>query len=128
MDPVELMPLAATLGITFPTAEAGCVKARMEWRAELCTTGGVLHGGTLMALGDSAGGLCAFLNLPTGSPGTTTVSSSTAFLAACRGGIVEATATPLKVGRTVIAIDVAVRDGDGRLLATMTQSQLVLSP
>lgn len=126
MDPVALMPLAATLGISFPTAGPDCVTAALEWKPELCTTGGALHGGTLMALGDSAGGLCAYLNLPPGSTGTTTISSSTSFLAAARGGTVEATARPVRVGRTVIAIDVRIRDDSGRLLATMAQSQLVL--
>lgn len=121
-----VMPLATTLGISFPEAGPDRVRATLDWREELCTAGGLMHGGALMALGDSAGGLCAFLNLPPGAAGTTTVASSTSFLSGVRGGTVEATARPLRAGRSIAAIEVELRDQDGKLVAKMTQSQMVL--
>src|SRR2546421_11409342 len=68
----EAMPLAAFLGVEPVAAAPDEVRARLAWRAELCTAGGVLHGGALMALADSAGGVCAVLNLPDGATATAT--------------------------------------------------------
>jgi 1,4-dihydroxy-2-naphthoyl-CoA hydrolase len=121
-----LMPFAATLGIAFRNYEPEEVRATMSWAPELCTAGGAMHGGALMALADTAGGACAFLNLPPGAHGTTTVESKTNFLRAVRDGEVEAVSRPLHVGRTVIVIETDVRDDEGRLAARVTQSQLVL--
>jgi uncharacterized protein (TIGR00369 family) len=79
-----------------------------------------------MALADTAGAACAFLNLPHGAAATTTIESKTNFLRAVRGGHVEATSTPLHVGRTVVVVDTELRDENGKLVARVTQSQLVL--
>jgi 1,4-dihydroxy-2-naphthoyl-CoA hydrolase len=122
------MPLCATLGITASRFDAEAVVLHLAWRPELCTTGGLLHGGAVMALADSAGGACAFLNLPEGAAGTATVSSSTAFLGAVREGTVTATATPLHKGGSTIAVETAVTDEAGRLVGKVTQTQAVLRP
>ena len=93
MDWHAAMPFGGLLGIELvgePTPEE--VRARLEWREELCTAGGLLHGGALMGLADSAGGLCAYLNLPEGAAGTATIQSGTSFLRPVREGHVEATA------------------------------------
>ena len=86
-----------------------------------------MHGGVLMALADTVGAWCAFLNLPEGA-GTTTIESKTNFLRAVRGGTVQATARPLHVGRTVVVVDTEFRDDDERLVARVTQTQAVLNP
>jgi len=122
----RMMPFAATLGITVTCYTAEEVRVQIEWSPGLCTSGGGLHGGVLMALADSAGGACAFLNLPEGAKATTTVESKTNFLRAVRGGTVEAVARPIHVGRTIIVVETDVRDGDDRRAALVTQSQLVL--
>jgi 1,4-dihydroxy-2-naphthoyl-CoA hydrolase len=121
------MPYGGLLGIELvgdPTAEE--VRARLEWREELCTAGGLLHGGVLMGLADSAGGLCAYLNLPDGAAGTATIQSSTSFLRPVREGHVEAISRPLGVGRNVINVGTHVVDADGRAVAHVMQSQAVL--
>jgi len=92
----------------------------------VCTTGGVMHGGAIMSLADSTGALCAFLNLPEGAAGTSTIESKTNFLRAVRSGHAEAISRPLHTGRTVIVIETDVVDADGRLCARVTQSQAVL--
>lgn len=102
------------------------VRARLGWREKLCTAGGMLHGGALIGLADSAGGLCAFLNLPDGAAGTATIQSSTSFLRPVRDGYAEATSRPLSVGRNVIAVDTEVVDAGGRPVARVIQSQAVL--
>jgi uncharacterized protein (TIGR00369 family) len=124
----ELMPLAATLGIRTHEYSAERVVLSLDWAPALCTSGGMLHGGVIMALADSAGGACAFLNLPAGAIGTSTIESKTNFLGAVRDGSVVASATPLHVGGTTIVVETAVRDPAGRLIAKVTQTQLVLRP
>ncbi len=121
------MPLTATLGMTFERYERDEVRARIEWSPELCTSGGVLHGGVVMALADSAGAANAFLNLPEGATGTTTVESSTRFLRAVRAGAVEARARPVHVGRTLVVVETDVIDSSERLVAKVIQSQLVFT-
>jgi uncharacterized protein (TIGR00369 family) len=81
-----------------------------------------------MALADGAAAWCAFLNLPEGSSGTTTIESKTNFLRAVAGGGVEARSTILHKGRTTIVVDTELRDDEERLVARVTQTQAVLTP
>jgi len=126
MDWTNAMPFGALLGIEAVGAAADEVRLRLTWREDLCTAGGLMHGGALMALADSAGGVCAFLNLPDGAAGTATISSSTSFLRPVRDGYAEAISRPLSVGRNVIAVDTEVVDATGRPVARVMQSQAVL--
>jgi uncharacterized protein (TIGR00369 family) len=119
------MPFAETLGIEFDSVDASEVRAHLAWSERLCTTNGVMHGGALMGLADSLGGLCGFLNLPPGAQ-TATMSSSTVFLRGVRGGVVSAVCRPLHTGRTVIVVQTDLLDDTGRLAAQVTQTQAVL--
>jgi 1,4-dihydroxy-2-naphthoyl-CoA hydrolase len=123
---MAMMPFAELLGIELERASAEEVVGRMHWREELCTAGGVMHGGALMALADTIGAVCAFLNLPPGA-NTATISSSTNMLRAVRQGEVTATARPLHAGRSVIAVQTELRDERGRLVAQVSQAQAVLA-
>jgi uncharacterized protein (TIGR00369 family) len=123
----EVMPLCATLGIAAESFVPELVTLRLPWGAGLCTNGGVLHGGALMALADSAGGASAFLNLPEGATGTSTIESKTNFLGGVRGGEVRAMARPLHIGSTTIVVETELIN-DGRLVAKVTQTQMVLRP
>lgn len=125
-DFLAMMPFAATLGIEINSASKTKVIGTLEWAEERTTAGGILHGGALMTLADSVGAVCAFLNLPKGA-GTSTVSSSTVFLGAVRSGKLTATARPLHVGRSTIAVATELRDDEDKLIAQVTQSQAVLS-
>jgi uncharacterized protein (TIGR00369 family) len=127
MDVTQVMPLAGLLGIETITLGPGEVRLRLPWAPERCTSGGIMHGGALMALADTAGGLLAFFNLPEGATGTTTTDSTTRFLGAVRDGHAEGVARVLHKGRTLIVIDTEVRDAGGRLVARTSQSQLVLT-
>ena len=119
------MPFMQHCGIAVESAARDEVKGSLAFRPELCTTFGAIHGGALMAFADSLGAICAFLNLPEGAT-TTTVESKTNLLAAVRGGVVTATATPLHTGSTLIVVETAVHRDDGRLAAKTTQTQAVL--
>jgi 1,4-dihydroxy-2-naphthoyl-CoA hydrolase len=119
------LPFADTLGITVAEQTAEQATATMAWAEHLCTAGGVLHGGALMAFADTVGALCAVANLPTGA-GTSTIESKTNFFRAVRGGIVIATCKPLHVGRSTIVVQTNVRDDHGKRVAQVTQTQAVL--
>ncbi|HET6258929.1 PaaI family thioesterase [Pseudonocardia sp.] len=120
------MPFTALLGATALRAGPDEVALRLDWDATRCTSGGLLHGGALMALADAAGGWCAFLNLPDGATGTATVSSATNFLRAVTSGHANAVARVLHKGRRTIVVDTEVHDAAGKLAARVTQTQAVL--
>jgi uncharacterized protein (TIGR00369 family) len=122
-----MIPFAVLLGMELVSAAPEEVVGRLAWCEELCTTGGALHGGALMSLADNLGGVCAYLNLPSGA-GTATISSSTNFLRGVREGLVTATARPLRVGRTVIVVQTELCDEAGRLVTQTTQAQAVIAP
>jgi uncharacterized protein (TIGR00369 family) len=119
------MPLGATLGIR-TSGGPDEVEATLEWAPELCTAAGVLHGGALMALADSAGGVCAFLNLPAGAH-TATIESKTNFFGAVREGTVRARSRPLHRGRTTIVVETDLYDSSDRHVARTTQTQAILT-
>jgi len=121
------MPFASLIGAELVSAAPEEVRGRLAWAPERCTSGGVLHGGVLMALADSTGAYCAMLNLPEGS-GTATIESKTNFFRAVREGFVEAVSTPLHVGRTTIVVQTDLLDGKGRRVARVTQTQAVITP
>jgi uncharacterized protein (TIGR00369 family) len=119
------MPLGAHLGMrTFGGAEE--VVTKLGWAPELCTAGGLLHGGVLMTLADAAGGVCAFLNLPAGVR-TVTIESKTNFFGAVREGEVSARSRPLHVGKMTIVLETDVFDASGRHVGRTTQTQAILA-
>jgi 1,4-dihydroxy-2-naphthoyl-CoA hydrolase len=122
----EAAPYTAFLGIEFISASPDEVRTRLAWDAAKCTTGGMLHGGALMGVADSAGGLLAFLNLPAGARGTATIESKTNFFAPLGGGHVHGVSTLLHKGKRTIVVDTELRDDGGKLLARVTQTQAVL--
>jgi 1,4-dihydroxy-2-naphthoyl-CoA hydrolase len=120
------MPFAGLLGLEVVSASPEEVRARLDWDESRCTAGGILHGGALMGLADSSGGLCAFLNLPDGASGTATIESKSNFFRPVSDRYVEATSRVLHQGRTTIVVETELRDADGRLAAKVTQTQAVV--
>jgi uncharacterized protein (TIGR00369 family) len=86
-----------------------------------------MHGAALMTLADTLGGVCAFLNLPSGAA-TSTIESKTNFFRGVREGWVEALTTPLHVGRTTIVVQTDLSDDRGKRVAQVTQTQAVIVP
>jgi 1,4-dihydroxy-2-naphthoyl-CoA hydrolase len=102
------------------------VVAEMTVRPELCTSGGILHGGAYMAFADTLGAIGTVINLPDGKR-TTTTDSSTKFIAGAKvGSMVTGTSVALHRGRTTMVWQTEVRNADGKLCAVVTQTQLVL--
>jgi 1,4-dihydroxy-2-naphthoyl-CoA hydrolase len=122
---VTAMPFAAAVGVRLDAVGPDETVGRLGWAPERCTAGGVMHGGALLTLADSAGAVCAFLGLPEGAA-TATTSSTAVLLRPVRSGDVTATARPLHRGRTSVVVQVDLRDDQGRLVAQVTQTQAVL--
>src|ERR1700733_8139733 len=123
-DLAALMPFAQELGMTVDEASADRVVARLAWTPHLCTAGGVMHGGALMSLADTAGALVAFLGLPDGAT-TATITSTTQLLRPVTGGTVRAVAVPLHRGRTMVTAQTSLFDDSDRLVAQTTQIQAI---
>jgi uncharacterized protein (TIGR00369 family) len=121
---IAQMPFASRLGITLEEASQDRVVAALAWAPELCTSAGVLHGGVLMSLADTAGALIAVLGLAPGQT-TATITSSTHLLRPVSAGTVRAVAVPLHRGRTTCVAQTSVTDADGRLVAQTTQVQAI---
>jgi 1,4-dihydroxy-2-naphthoyl-CoA hydrolase len=119
----DTMPFAKLIGAELTEVTPEVVRGRMEFSAERCTAGGLLHGGALMALADGCGGVLAFFNLPEGATGTATIESKTNFLRGVREGAVTSTSRPLHKGRTMIVIETEIARADGALVAKVTQTQ-----
>jgi len=114
------------LGIELLEAAPERVSARMLVRPELCTLGGVLHGGSAMAFADTLGAIATLLNLPADGR-TTTTESKTNFLAAVASGThVTGDCTPVHRGRTTMVWQTRISAESGKLVALVTQTQLVL--
>ena len=122
------MPFNGTLGFRPGAMTPELVEISVDWAPELCTAAGMAHGGLIMSLADSAGGSCAFLNLPKGGVGTSTIESKTNFLGAVREGTVRAISRPLHTGSTTIVVETELRRSDGKLVGKTTQTQSVLRP
>ena len=122
------MPFAELKGITFIEAGLERVVARMPVRPDLCTLHHTIHGGAVMALADSVGAAATIVNLPDDANGTTTIESKTNFIGGAQeGNTVIATATPIHRGRRTQVWQTRVETEDGKLVAIVTQTQLVLT-
>ena len=125
---LSAQPFARLVGLEVVEADKAKVVGRLTVREELCTSGHILHGGAYMAFADTLGAIAASLNLPAGA-GTTTLESKTNFLGSARvGDTITAETMPLHVGRRSSVWQTRVTNAEGRLLAMVTQTQLVLAP
>jgi uncharacterized protein (TIGR00369 family) len=120
------LPFAELLGIEVVSASPDKIVAEMTVREDLCTRPAVLHGGAIMAFADTLGALGTLVNLPQGA-GTTTIESKTNFVAPAPVGTrVVGEAIPVHRGRRTMIWQTRVSAAEGRLVALVTQTQLVL--
>jgi uncharacterized protein (TIGR00369 family) len=116
------MPFAELKGVTFTEAERDRVVA-----PDLCTLNHTLHGGAVMAFADSVGAAATVINLPGDAKGTTTIESKTNFIGGAKEGMtVIATATPVHRGRRTQVWQTRLETEEGKLVAIVTQTQMVL--
>ncbi len=124
----RLPPFSKLLGIHFISATRDRVVAEMLVREDLCSTPAILHGGAIMAFADTLGACATVLNLQNGLS-TTTIESKTNFFAPARvGTTVVGECLPLHRGRRTMTWETRIKDQNERLLAIVTQTQMVLEP
>ncbi len=127
MNPADAMPFSKLMGVVVTTASAEAVEGEIMVRDDLCTAGGIMHGGAIMAFADALGAVGAVACLPEGAKGTTTIESKTNFLGAAPVGImVKGRSVPLKTGRRMSVWQTAIETTDGKPVAVVIQTQLVL--
>ena len=115
------------MGVELKEVSPERVLAKMTVRPDLCTTGGVLHGGAIMAFADTLGAIAAILNMPQGAR-TTTIESKTNFIGgAPLGSRVIGESVPVHRGRTTVVCQTTVKSEAGKLVALVTQTQLVIA-
>ena len=120
------LPFAELLGIQFVSASPDKIVAEMTVRDELCTIPTVLHGGAIMAFADTLGAMGTIVNLPQGAA-TTTIESKTNFVAPAPVGTrLTGEATAVHRGRRTMIWQTRISTPEGRLVALVTQTQLVL--
>jgi 1,4-dihydroxy-2-naphthoyl-CoA hydrolase len=120
------LPFAEVLGIRYTGAAKDRVTAELAVRDDLCTRPAVLHGGAIMAFADTLGAAATVLNLPEGA-GTTTIESKTNFVSpAPAGSVVRGETTPVHRGRRTMVWQTRITTAEGRLVALVTQTQMVL--
>lgn len=121
------IPFARSLGMDITRADKDMITANVLVTENLCTTGHIMHGGAIMAVADTLGAIGAFLNLPDGAKSTTTIESKTNFLGGAKEGTtVLAETTPVHVGRRTSVWQTRLTGEDGKAVALVTQSQMVL--
>jgi uncharacterized protein (TIGR00369 family) len=120
--------LPELLGIQLVEVTPEKVIATLRVRADLCTTGKILHGGSIMAFADTLGAIGTVVNMPQGH-GTATIESKTNFVGgAAEGSVVTGESTPVHKGRTTQVWQTRITNSDGKLVALVTQTQIVLPP
>lgn len=120
--------LPGLLGIELVEVTPDKVLATLKVRPELCTTGGILHGGTIMAFADTLGAIGTVVSMPQGH-GTATIESKTNFVGgAAEGSVVTGEATPVHKGRTTQVWQTRITGAGGKLVALVTQTQIVMPP
>lgn len=120
------MPFANLMGVEILERSKSRVTGRLLVRDDLCTAGGILHGGAFMAFADALGAIGGFLNLPAGAR-TTTLESKTNFLGSAKvGSTVEGEAIPLHVGRRSSVWQTRITNAEGKLLALVLQTQMTV--
>ena len=126
-NPAATMPFANLLGVEVSEATPSRIVGALVVRPDLCTTGGIMHGGAIMAFADTLGAIGAFITLPEGANGTTTIESKTNFLGpAPLGQRVIGETTPVKTGRRLSIWQTTINLESGRQVALVTQTQMVL--
>ncbi len=129
MGPEEMlaaMGLTRFLGMTVTTAEPDRVVAELIVSEEHCTVGHTIHGGAIMAFADTLGALGTVLNLRGGQTTTTVESKTNFFAGAAAGSRLVAESVPLHRGRRTQVWETRLTGENGRLVAKVTQTQLVL--
>ncbi|MGE0882821.1 MAG: PaaI family thioesterase [Blastocatellales bacterium] len=118
--------LPGLLGINFVEASTELIKASLVVRPDLCTAGEILHGGTIMAFADTLGAVGTVMNLPPNGKTVTVESKTNFFSPAPVGSTVIGESTPLHRGRRMMTWQTRITAENGKLVAIVIQTQMIL--
>jgi 1,4-dihydroxy-2-naphthoyl-CoA hydrolase len=126
-NPADAMPFSKLMGVKITSAASDRIVGEIVVRPDLCTSGQIMHGGAIMAFADALGAIGAFMNLPEGAKGTTTIESKTNFLGSARESETMTGETiPIQIGKRLSVWQTRITRSDGKAVALVTQTQLVL--
>ena len=113
------------MGVRLVSVSRKKVVAEMPIKPMHLNRSGRVNGGALMAFADILGAMGTIINLPPGHH-TTTLESKTNFFAAGDGVAVTGVSIPLHLGRTTMVWQTTIKNSDGRRVAIVTQTQIVI--
>lgn len=113
------------LGVRLGTLTKKKVTGEMRIGSRHINRSGRVNGGAIMAFADVLGAMGTVANLPPGHR-TTTLESKTNFFAAGEGPLLKAMCVPLHIGRTTMVWQTTINNPDGRKVAIVTQTQIVI--
>jgi uncharacterized protein (TIGR00369 family) len=119
------VPFAKLLGIELESFAAGVAVLVMPLHDNLKQNSGVVHGGAIASLIDTATAFAIITLLPEGER-VTTVDLTVTYLRPLIAGRATATAKVLRAGKRVIAVSAEVLGQDGSLVATALSTYLRL--
>ena len=123
----SMLPFGRLLGMRYVSAAPDRIVAELVVRDEICTVPAIIHGGAIMAFADTLGGTATMVNLPEGAKGTTTIESKTNFLSGAPVGTkILGECTPIHRGRRTQVWQTRITTEAGKLVALVTQTQMVL--
>jgi len=113
---VESAPYYQLLRISLEQIDTGFARFRMPFRKELTQAYGVVHGGAIASLADTA---VAFALMTIIQPGerVTTAEFKINFFAAVTNGQMIGEARVVHAGKRLVSADMEVRGQDGKLIA-----------
>jgi uncharacterized protein (TIGR00369 family) len=118
------VPYVNLLGLEFVSAERGAATFALEVREELTRMGGIVHGGAVVSLLDTAAAFAVHTVIePDGR--TVTVDLTVHFLRPALTGRIEAHARVLRRGRRVCILSVEARDDGAEIIATATMTYYI---
>lgn len=118
------VPYVGLLGLEFVRAERGAATFALDVRRELTRMGGILHGGAVVSLLDTAAAFAVHTVIEPDAR-TVTVDLTVHFLRPASDGRIEATARVLRRGRRVCILSVEARDGSAEIIATSTMTYFI---
>lgn len=122
----HMPPMSKLMGVELVSVEPDRIRATMLAREEMGNGSAILHGGAYMAFADYLGAIGTIANLPKGMVTTTMESKTNFFAPAALGSTVHGESTPLHRGRRTMVWQTRLTSGEGKLLAMVTQTQIVI--
>lgn len=122
----KMPPFVKLLGIEIVAATLDRIEGRLTVREDMGNGSGIMHGGVYMSFADYLGAIGTVVNLPSGARTTTMESKTNFFRPARPGDVITGVSTPMHKGRRTMVWQTRLTDKDGKLLAVITQTQMVI--